>query len=144
VTDERVLRSTIKSQTDEVMRRCRNSEIAGRTVTLKVRYGDFTTITRSRTERAPFISAASAARLVESLYDALETRTGVRLIGVSISNLERVANRGRQLELFSSEDSDEVDVDERRAEVEIATDEIRRRFGTTSIGFGAGKPKPRG
>lgn len=137
VDDEDVLRSTIRAQTDEVMRRCRNSEVLGRTVTLKIRYSDFSTITRSKTERSPFAAASSAARVAELLFDALENQEGVRLLGVAISNLEPVTDRGRQLELFGSEEAELGEVDERQAEVEVATDEIRRRFGPSSIALGA-------
>lgn len=139
VDDEVVLRSTLHAQTDEVMRRCRKSDVVGRTLTLKVRYGDFSTITRSRTERSPFLAASAALRVAEALFDALERREGVRLMGVGISNLEPFVERGRQLELFSSDAGEESDVDERRAEVEVATDEIRRRFGASSIALGVSR-----
>lgn len=137
VDDERRLRSTLRSQSEEVMRRCRHNGVSGRTVTLKVRFADFTTITRSKTEKVHFVSASGLARTVDALFDALDVQEGIRLIGVAISNLEPVAEQGRQLELFGGEEDDQSDADERRAEVEQATDEIRRRFGPRAIGLGA-------
>jgi DNA polymerase-4 len=143
VDDDARLRSTLRAQIEEVMRRCRKSSVVGRTVTLKIRYGDFSTITRSRTERGPFVAAAAAARVAESLFDALDCREGIRLMGVAISNLEPVSERGRQLELFGSDSEEESRVDQRHAGVEVATDEIRRRFGAGSIALGAPPIRPR-
>lgn len=142
VDDDSRLRSTLRAQTEEVMRRCRKSAVAGRTVTLKIRYADFSTITRSRTERSPFAAAAGAARVAESLFNALESREGIRLMGVAISNLEPASERGRQLELFGGDSSEESTVDERHAGVEVATDEIRRRFGASSIALGSPHLRP--
>jgi DNA polymerase-4 len=63
-------------------------EIAGRTVTLKVRYDDFTTITRSRTLLAPTAAAATIGRCARDLLDRTEAaRRPVRLLGVTASNL---------------------------------------------------------
>ena len=63
--------------------------MAGRTVTLKVRYGDFTTVTRSRTLAAPTADAATVAALAVDLLAATEAaRRPVRLLGVTVSNLD--------------------------------------------------------
>ena len=134
---ESQLRSTLRAQSEEVMRRCRSNGAGGRTVTLKVRYADFTTITRSRTEKTHFVSASALARAVDLLFDALDVRRGIRLVGVAVSNLEPALDQGRQLDLFASDEGDLSTSDERRAEVEQATDEIRRRFGPRAIGLGA-------
>jgi DNA polymerase-4 len=137
VDDLTRLRSTIRRQVEEVIRRCRKSGVVGRTVTLKVRYGDFTTLTRSKTDKTPYVAAVAAARVADLLFDALEVKEGVRLVGVAISNLEPVVERGRQLELFDTPETDQSAVDERRADIEIATDQIRERFGSASIVLGA-------
>ncbi len=63
-------------------------ELAGRTVTLKVRYADFTTVTRSRTLAAPVAGAATLARHARELLQRTEAaRRPVRLLGVTASNL---------------------------------------------------------
>lgn len=134
VDDEDKLKSTIRRQATTVARRCRESGVLGRTVTLKVRYGDFTTLTRSKSERSPYVSASAIARAAESLFDALQTRQGVRLIGVSVSSLEPEDVHGRQLALFGDESDSVRATDERHVEVELATDAIRRRFGPSAIG----------
>jgi DNA polymerase IV len=130
------LRTTIRRQADAIARRSRQSALVGRTVTLKVRYGDFTTLTRSKSERSALTSGASIARLAVALFEALDVQIGIRLIGVGLSSLESAQETPRQLELFSSDVDETNENDERRADVDLATDEIRRRFGDRAISIG--------
>jgi DNA polymerase IV len=63
--------------------------IAGRTLTLKLRYADFKTVTRSRS----FLGGVADVAQIESAIEALlvglcPLRAGVRLLGVTLSNLE--------------------------------------------------------
>jgi len=63
-------------------------QTGGYTVTLKVRYSDFSTITRSRTLRTPIYSSADILFQIPSLLNSTEAgRRKVRLLGISISNL---------------------------------------------------------
>jgi DNA polymerase-4 len=76
-------------------------ELSCCTVTLKVRYGDFTTITRSRTLAAPVRDAvAIGAAAVELLAKTESPRRPVRLLGVTASNL--VHGPAAQLTLFDA------------------------------------------
>jgi DNA polymerase IV len=134
--DHDALRATIRHQADTVARRSRQSSLVGRTVTLKVRYADFTTLTRSKSERAPITSGASLAQIAVALFEALEIQRGIRLIGVGLSSLETAHESPRQLEFFSTETEEANEPDERRLEVDLATDEIRRRFGDRAISVG--------
>jgi DNA polymerase IV len=84
----------------------------GRTVTLKVRYGDFTTLTRSHSEvRATQNADAVAARAIALLAKTDAGRRPVRLLGVSVHNLQEteiappVAPARSQALPFESEDS---------------------------------------
>jgi DNA polymerase-4 len=73
--------------------------LAGCTVTLKVRYSDFTTLTRSRTFLVPVWEAGSLAACAKDLLRKTEAPTRpVRLLGVTASNLVR--ERVEQLSLF--------------------------------------------
>ncbi|HEX2253679.1 MAG TPA: DNA polymerase IV [Thermoanaerobaculia bacterium] len=73
-------------------------EIAGRTVTLKVRYSDFTTITRSRTLASPTAAAAEIGTHARDLLARTDAaRRPVRLLGVTMSNL--ATGEGEQLVL---------------------------------------------
>jgi DNA polymerase-4 len=134
--DREALRATIRHQADTVARRTRQSSLVGRTVTLKVRYADFTTLTRSKSERAPVTSGASIGRIASALFDALEVQHGIRLIGVGLSSLEMAHESARQLEFFSTDGNEAAESDERRLEIDLAADEIRRRFGDGAISVG--------
>lgn len=74
--------------------------LAGCTITLKLRYADFTTVTRSRTLPAPFADAAAIAACAKDLLRRTEAPTRpVRLLGVTASNLVR--GDVAQLDLFT-------------------------------------------
>jgi DNA polymerase IV len=101
--------------------------LAGRTITLKVRFGDFRTITRSRTVREPVATGPEIARLAQDLLDQVDPSPGVRLLGVAASNL--VERPATQLTLA------EGDSGERRWEgVGEAVAAVRRRYGETAVG----------
>ena len=67
--------------------RLRKHGLSGRTVTIKVRLHDFTTLNRSTTLPSPTDSAATIARLARALLADLDTSGGVRLLGVGVSGL---------------------------------------------------------
>jgi len=94
----------IASQAEEVARRLKGHEVVGRTVTLKLRYGDFTTITRSRTSRRPIEEAGQIEALATQLLGRTEfPQRPVRLVGVGVSGLlDRL--RPVQLEFFDHEE----------------------------------------
>lgn len=89
---------------DEVAGCLRRKETGGRTLTLKVRYADFTTITRSCTVPQGFAAAADILAQLPRLLAMTEAgRRKIRLLGLSVSNLagtedDGVASR-RQLPL---------------------------------------------
>lgn len=110
---------------DAVAWRLRRHEVAARTVTLKVRFGDFRTITRSTTLAAPVDEGPALARAARGLLAAVDPTPGVRLLGVSASGL--VVAAARQLSF------DEVEGPAWH-EASGAVDAIRERFGDGAIG----------
>ncbi|MCC3159176.1 DNA polymerase IV [Hymenobacter sp. 15J16-1T3B] len=84
---------------DEVWEYCQRAETLGRTVTLKVKYADFQLISRSRTFLTPVATEAMLGVVsAELLRGLLPLPKGVRLLGISLSNLEPVGEvAGRQL-----------------------------------------------
>ncbi len=72
---------------DAVTARLRKGGKSGRTITLKVRFGDFRTITRSRTLPKASANLQTMVGVVEGLLDDIELASGVRLLGISVSNL---------------------------------------------------------
>ncbi|WP_182526424.1 DNA polymerase IV [Nocardioides dongkuii] len=87
LTDRRLMEGLLSRQAGEVAARLRKSGLSGRTVTIKVRLHDFTTLSRSSTLGSPTDSSATVARVARSLLADLDTSGGVRLLGVGVSGL---------------------------------------------------------
>ncbi|QFY60433.1 DNA polymerase IV [Rhizobium grahamii] len=74
----------------KVWRYCEANNIRGKTVTLKVKYADFTQITRAKSTAQGFRSPEAIEETISNLLEAVfPTRKGVRLLGVTLSSLER-------------------------------------------------------
>jgi DNA polymerase IV len=101
VHDLDAARAGLKPLTDKVWHYCEASGIRGKTVTLKVKWADFTQITRSKTIVAPIASAAEMGEIVELLLSPIfPAAKGIRLLGVTLSSLDPVDDRsGPQLAL---------------------------------------------
>ncbi|MGY2703901.1 MULTISPECIES: DNA polymerase IV [unclassified Nocardioides] len=87
LTDRRLMEGLLTRQANDVAARLRKSGLSGRTVTIKVRLHDFTTLSRSSTLASPTDSSATVARLARALLTDLDTSGGVRLLGVGVSGL---------------------------------------------------------
>jgi DNA polymerase-4 len=113
---------------DAVATRLRSAHLSGRTVTIKVRFGDFTTITRSHTLPAPVDGGPTIAKAAVELLDQLDVSPGVRLFGVGVSNLAEDGTRQLSLDdaLTATGWDDAVK----------AVDEVRARFGDRAVGPG--------
>src|SRR3954452_14572738 len=71
---------------DNVWSYCEQTQVQGRTVTLKVKFQDFQQITRSRSFSVPVESRSELARgTLDLLAPLFPTRKGMRLLGVSLS-----------------------------------------------------------
>jgi DNA polymerase-4 len=125
LTDRDELFGVLVRQADAVASRLRARALAARTVNIKLRYGDFTTLTRSITAVQPVASGPAIADAARRLLEQLDVARGVRLLGVSASGL--VEGGGQQLSL------DDVSVAS-WDEASQAVDDIRRRFGDEAIG----------
>jgi DNA polymerase IV len=81
---------------ESVARQCGKRDIAGRTVTLKLRYADFKTVTRSRTLNQPLWGADTITTVIVDLLDGLMPLvSGVRLLGVTLSALGTLSEADR-------------------------------------------------
>jgi DNA polymerase-4 len=87
LTDRRLMEGLLTRQAGEVAGRLRKHGLSGRTVTIKVRMHDFTTLSRSTTLSSPTDGAGTIARLARGLLTDLDTSGGVRLLGVGVSGL---------------------------------------------------------
>ncbi len=84
----------------EVAARCARSEYWGRTITLKLRFADFKTITRSVSYQQPLREAEQISRQIPLLLDKVRLgRQGVRLLGLGLSNAESSTPAAQPLSL---------------------------------------------
>jgi DNA polymerase-4 len=117
---------------DAVATRLRHGGLAARTVSIKVRYGDFRTLSRSTTLPVATDSTRDVARAAQALLAGVEVHPGVRLLGVSVSGLaERPA---RQLSFDELDGGGKGAGREAWDEAEAVVDAIRERFGAAAIG----------
>jgi DNA polymerase-4 len=128
IRDRGVARRELLSLATRVSRRLRRCGLAGRTVNLKVKYNDFTQITRSVT----LPEATDDGRdIFQSCCDLLgRTEVGkrpVRLLGISISQLI-LPDENRQLALFTG-----TETPKKRKRLNRALDVISERFGDDAI-----------
>lgn len=72
---------------DRCVRRLRGAGLSGRTIVLKVRRYDFSTLTRSETLRGPTDDPAVVREAAARLLEGVDTTGGVRLLGVGVSGL---------------------------------------------------------
>jgi DNA polymerase-4 len=110
----------------KVTARMRRAELVGRTVSIRVRYSDFTTITRSRTLIDPTDVGTEVHREAASLFTALRTERRIRLVGVRVEGLRPRPGVDRQLALGERERG--------WAEADRAVDQAGRRFGSGVVG----------
>jgi len=87
LTDRRLMEGLVGRQAESVAKRLRSAGLSGRTVTLKVRLHDFTTLSRSTTLPSPTDRAATIAGLAKALLADLDVSGGVRLLGVGVAGL---------------------------------------------------------
>jgi DNA polymerase IV len=122
---------------DRVTRRMRTAGRIGRTVVLRLRFGDFTRATRSHTlPRATANTAvvlATARWLLAGAQPVVERR-GLTLVGLSVANLETAPplQLGLPLHAWSG------------GELDAALDEVRERFGSKAVIRGALVGRDRG
>jgi DNA polymerase-4 len=88
ITDPQEIDDTLTAMAEEVARSLDRRELAASTVTVKARYPDFTTPTRSHTLPTPTADPAAIAVVARELIRRTEAaRRSVRLLGVGVSNL---------------------------------------------------------
>jgi DNA polymerase-4 len=163
IHDGEDLRRHAARMAEAVAGQLRKGEQVARTITVKVRFGDFSTITRSHTLPFAVDTAPAIAAVAGALLEAVDPAPGVRLLGVSASGLQR-DDVSHQLAFDLASALDRVGPggegaagsvagvgavaegppaagDPRAArlqaswqDVTAAVDAIRRRFGTDSVG----------
>lgn len=132
---DRILR-TLMDLCESTARRMRQAEMRGRTVTTKVRFESFKTVTRQQTLREPVTEAGQIyAAAVENLAGARIRRRKVRLIGVQVSGFgeDDHARAMQQVPLFGPPAAPE----DMRLRIARAEDAVKDRFGNDAIRRGS-------
>lgn len=119
------VRAVLARESEDVARRLRRAARFARTVTVKIRFGQFETITRSRTLPEATDRTDAIAGAARALFDAWAAGfRPVRLIGVGVTHLAEGPGQGGLFEQAA---------DERRRAVDAAADVISTRFGAGAI-----------
>jgi DNA polymerase-4 len=124
LTDEKELLKTLRSLSDQVGRRLRRSSMAGTTIQIKLRWSDFTTITRQA-------SLPSNTNLDDEIYQTAvdlfnnnwDRKKPIRLVGVGVSGLGPPIH---QLSLWEDDHQKEVKLTQ-------AVDQLKERYGSKII-----------
>ncbi|MGN7151228.1 DNA polymerase IV [Arthrobacter sp. SAFR-179] len=125
-TDDALLRRELLRLSHRTATRLRSSGMVARTVALKLRFADFSTITRSRTVQTPVDSAQLVYAVALQLLESVGTRPmAVRLVGVRAEQLEEAARTSLQLSIDRREENWRA--------AEQALDEVARKFGSKSV-----------
>lgn len=124
LTDDDTLRAWLQQLAEQVGWRLRRAGLRGRTVQLKVRFADFTTLTRASTLPRPTDITDEIWRTACTLFATRlpRPRPPVRLLGVGVSGFG--GTPGAQGELFG-----EAEGRRRAARLDAVMDRIRQRFG---------------
>jgi DNA polymerase-4 len=125
----RTLQLELLDLAERVAARLRRKGLVARGLTLKVRYADFSTVTRSRTLSQGTAHAAEISRIAVALLEKTEAgRKGVRLMGISMTMLQPAERP--QGELFQ-------EGRRRLDDLDRAVDDLRERFGGKGIRRGS-------
>jgi DNA polymerase-4 len=141
--EERVYRPTLWHLADRIGTRLRAKSLAARTVTVRVRFADLRSVTRSVTLRASISATAMLAEIAEELVRGLLAKHSnertVSLLGISASNLEKSPVVQLELSFAREDEKRRPGTKQGRARwvADGAIDAIRERFGWEAVGYGS-------
>lgn len=131
LSDFRSLERTLWGLAEEVSGRLKAKELAGSTVTLKLKTADFRIRTRARSLESPTQLAGRIFAAARGLLERETDGTRFRLLGVGLSSLA------------AADQADPADlVDGRAAQAEHAVDDVRARFGDDAVVRGLAFERP--
>jgi DNA polymerase-4 len=141
--DLRIIRPTLIHLADRIGSRLRARALAGRTITVRVRFGDFRAVTRALTLDAPVAATAIVSEVAEDLVLSVlaehQSEAVISLLAISVSHLGPVPHLQFELPLGLS-DEPRRPGSRRGASrflADTAMDRVRDRFGWESIGYGS-------
>ena len=135
ISNRDTLRAWLMELTEQVCWRLRQQDLFGRTVQIKLRFTDFSTITRSHTLPEATQQTKQVWQAVMALFDkAMQSESRrLRLVGVGVSGLSETAQRPQvQTDMFEQPE------DTRQTQLDEVADAIKSRFGSGGIRRGTG------
>jgi DNA polymerase-4 len=132
ISDPALLQDWLHALTEQVAQRLRAHGLKGRTVQIKVRFADFTTVTRAHSLTGATDITAEIWRSAQTLFTQRLPRPlpPVRLLGVGVSNFGE--EQGEQQDLFAAQEKG------RQRRIDAVLDAMNARFGGTAIRRGKG------
>jgi DNA polymerase-4 len=130
--DRAALERELLAQAGRVGRRLRAAGLAGHVVTLKVKYSDFTLVTRRATLPHPTDDDREIFETARSQLDRADLARPIRLTGISVSGFASEAEKG-QLGLFQAEPAPRPAAAEKRRALNAALDALAERFGESAV-----------
>jgi DNA polymerase-4 len=140
---ERVFRPTLLHLADRIATRLRAKSRPGRTVTVRVRFANLNSVTRSVTLGAPISATAILAELAEELVRTIlrdhPDENTISLLAISVSHLEEHWDLELELPLGLEDEARRPGsrIGIARWAADRAVDKIRDRFGWDAIGYGS-------
>jgi len=138
-----VFRPTLRHLADRIGTRLRAKSLAGRTITIRVRFADLHSVTHAVTLDAPISATATLAEIAEDLVRAVLARhpreSKISLLGISVSHLAKDSELQLDLPLGAKDDARRPGSRRglARWSADRAVDRIRDRFGWEAIGYGS-------
>ncbi len=138
---ERVFRPTLRHLADRVASRLREKSLAGRTVTVRVRFADLRAVTRAATVGAPIAATGILAEVAEDLVRGVlrdhPRERIITLLAISVSHLEKLAIIQMDLPLGLADENQRPGTRRGSARfmADRAMDKIRGRFGWEAVGY---------
>ena len=139
--DDLVVRPTLRHLADRVASRLRAKSRSGRTVTVRVRFADLRSVTRSATLPAPVAATAILAEVAEDLVRVAlrdhPEETSISLLAISVSHLETEAYLQLEFPLGLDDEKRRPGAKRGRSRfvADRAIDAIRERFGWEAVGY---------
>jgi DNA polymerase IV len=126
ITERQEILKYLLQLSEMVGRRARKYQVAGKTITLTVRYPDFTTFSKQESRTDFTNNSEEIYRASVKILDSIELTQAIRLLGVKVSNLR---GHTEQLPLFPAE--------RKKALLANAMDHVNNKFGDFAVTFGS-------
>jgi DNA polymerase-4 len=141
--EERIFRPALRHLADRIASRLRAKSLAGRNVTVRVRFADLRAVTRSLTLETPVSATVVLAEIAEALVRRAladhPREKSISLLGISVADLDRESETQMDLPLGLGDEGRRPGSRKALAQrmADDAIDAIRERFGWEAVGYGS-------